>query len=269
MKTIKLKQGNEIPLLGLGTWKLTGEECIKSVLQALEIGYRHIDTADLYDNHESVGEGIKNSGIKREDLFLTSKVWRDDFSKQTVKDSVKRFLEELQTEYLDLVLIHWPNSDINVQEALEAFEELLSENIIKSYGVSNFTINHLKELESFNISMNQVEFHPSFNQKELFQYCKDHGIALTAYAPIARGEDLKITELVELAEKLNITVAQLIIAWLIKKGVVAIPKASSKDHSQQNFDAAAIELSDGEFEIVESVNRNNRMIIPEFAEFDY
>ena len=173
MKTLKLKEGNDIPIIGFGTWLLKRDECRKSVETALDVGYRHIDTADVYGNHEEIAKAVQNSGLKREELFVTSKIWRSELTKELAMYAGEKFLDELEVGYLDLLLIHWPNKNVPVSETLRALFELKEKGVAKSIGVSNFTINHLEEALNSNIdfSVNQVEFHPSLNQKELKDYC--------------------------------------------------------------------------------------------------
>ncbi|KXK27637.1 MAG: 2,5-diketo-D-gluconic acid reductase B [candidate division WS6 bacterium OLB20] len=212
MDTIAI-ENKTIPALGFGTWKLKGQVCRQAVEIALEAGYRHIDTADVYGNHAETGAAIRNSGLDRSDLFVTSKVWRDDLEPQTLKDSTHRFLDELQADYLDLLLIHWPNSDLDHAAALTAMHELKTEGLIRHCGVSNFTIELLQELrasipDDVVISNNQFELHPTLFQKDLVDYCKASGITVTAYSPIGQGDDLKLEAVTEIAAAHNCTPAQ-------------------------------------------------------------
>ncbi len=271
MRKVKLKHGNEIPLLGIGTWQLTGDNCIESIEYALEVGYRHIDTADMYGNHNEVGKGIKNSNVKRSELFVTSKVWRDNLKKDQLIDSLKRNLDELSLDYLDLYLVHWPDSNIPIMDTLEAMEKAKEKGLINSYGVSNFTIKHIERIheEGFEISNNQVEFHPTLYQKDLYDFCMDHGIYLTAYSPIARGKDLDIKEIKDIAEEIGASTAQAILSWLLDKDIITIPKAGSKEHIEENFKSQDIHLSKEQTEIMDSLNQDMRLINPPFEEFDY
>ncbi len=272
MKYVKLNSGDQMPLLGLGTWQLRGQECIDSVKEALDIGYNHIDTADGYDNHQAVGKGIKESGVDREELFITSKIKPENLHYDDIKSDAQRFLDELDIEYLDLILIHWPSKNIPLEESLKAFKEVKEEGLAKNIGVSNFTINHLKdamEIEPGLVAVNQVEFHPTLYQKELLDFCQDNGIVLTAYSPLARGEVFENKVIKELAEKYDKSASKLTLKWMIEKDVVAIPKASSREHLEANFDLFDWELPAEAEEKMDQLNEDNRLIDPDWGEFDY
>ncbi len=268
---IKLKDGNEIPRLGFGTWQLKGSTCQKSVEDALEIGYRHIDSADAYSNHREVGQAIDKSGLKREDFFLTSKLWFTDFEKQPAIDACKRVLDELKVPYLDLYLMHWPNKNVPIETTLEAMEEMKGNGLIKSFGVSNFTVHHIQDalVANKNFVTNQVEFHPSLNQNELKEFCEKNDIAITAYSPIAQGQDLKIPEVLKLAEKYERSTAQVVLNWLLSKGIIAIPRSSSRNHIEDNFKSLEWKLTPEDIKSLDGLNRNNRIVKPDFNEFDY
>ena len=271
MKTLKLKHGNNIPIIGIGTWQLTGDKCIESIEYALEIGYRHIDTADIYGNHTEVGQAIKRSNIPRSEVFLTSKVWHTNLRKDEVKNSLKRNLDELSLEYIDLYLVHWPNSSIPITETLEAMQELKEEKLIQSYGVSNFTKNHIQQIlnNDFEISINQVEFHPSLFQKDLYNFCMQNEIFITAYSPIGQGKDLNIQEIKNIANKIEATPAQVILSWLIQKNIIVIPKASSKNHIEDNLESLNFELGAEDIATIDSLNQDLRIIDPSFGEFQF
>lgn len=266
---LKLNSSLTIPSLGFGTWKLKGDDCLQTVTSALEIGYRHIDTADAYGNHKEVGNGIKESSIKRENLFLTTKVWRDSLHTQEVQSAVKRFLEELQTDYLDLLLIHWPNTDVSIEETLSAMQILQKEKVIRSIGISNFTIPLLQKALETEIPFSnlQIEFHPSLNQKELKAFCDENDIIVTAYSPIAQGADLTLPLIQHLAEKYAKTPSQIILNWIVRKNMVVIPRSSNKERIKENFDIYSFELSDEESEQIDTLDLHNRIVHPEFAPF--
>jgi len=272
MQYVELNSGDQMPLLGLGTWQLRAQECVDSIKTAVEIGYNHIDTADGYDNHQKVAQGIKESGVKREELFITSKIKPENLNYDAIKEDAQRFLDELEIEYLDLLLIHWPNKDIPLAESLKALKEVKAAGLARNIGVSNFTINHLKdaaEIEPDLVAVNQVEFHPTLYQKELLDYCQENGIVLTAYSPLARGEVFESEVINELAEKYNKSVSKLTLKWLIDKDIVAIPKASSREHLEANFDLFNWELPAEAREKMDQLNENNRIIDPDWGEFDY
>lgn len=271
MKTFQLNDGNEIPALGFGTWKLTGDKCTEAVKNALEIGYRHIDTADMYGNHSEVNKGIKESGIAREEIFLTTKIPPHDLSPDSVKNNCKHYLQELGVEYIDLFLIHWPNNKYPIGETLKAMEELKKEGLIISFGVSNFTIHHLRDAQEagFEVVNNQVEMHVGFAQKELREYCNSNKIIMTAYSPLARGEGLDNNILVEIAKAHNATPAQIALAWINASGVVAIPKSADKARIKENFESQNITLSKEEIEKIDSIPEGGRMVAAGWNEFDY
>jgi diketogulonate reductase-like aldo/keto reductase len=271
MKKYKLKDGNEIPAIGFGTYQLSGDEAYDSVLEAINVGYRHIDTADRYGNHAEVGRAIKDSGVKRKNIFLTSKVWRTDLWYDDVLDSTKRFLEELSIDYLDLLLVHWPNNSIPISKTFSALEKLKKDKLIKSLGVSNFTINHLKEVmdEGFIPVNNQVEYHPSLAQPKLREFCEKNNIKLTAYSPLAQGKDLKLNVIRNLAEKYEKPEVQVVINWIMHKGLAVIPRSADKEHIKQNFQSLEWEMEREDVEKIDKLDKENRIINPPYSEFDY
>lgn len=271
MKTFKLINGADIPALGFGTWQIEGETATEAVSIALEVGYRHLDCADAYHNQKFIKPAIAQSGLKREELFITSKLWRDSYHRNKAKEAGKRILEDLGVDYLDMFLIHWPDRSIPIMETLQDLFDLKSEGLIKEWGVSNFTIHHLEDIISrgVEIANNQVEFHPSLNQKDLKNFCDEHNIQLTAYSPIAQGQDLKLPLIQELAKEHERSESQVILNWIIQKGIVAIPKASTRDHIEDNFKCLEWELNPDEIEQIDKLDRGNRLIIPDFADFDY
>ncbi len=266
--SLKLRSGNQIPQLGLGTWMLTGDQCVKSVKKAIELGYNHIDTAQVYGNHKEVGKAI--SGTDRSELFITSKIWRSDLRYDDVFKACDRALKELGTEYLDLYLIHWPDKDIAMSETLSAMEELQNNGKIISTGVSNFTVLHLQEALStgMKISVNQVEFHPLLYQKELLDFCKRKGILLTAYCPLARGNLLKNKTLSSIGKIYGKTSAQVSLCWLVQKGIVVIPKASSEKHVLENMEIFDWELSEEDEKTIDNIDVFKRVVDPPFSEFE-
>ncbi len=245
MKSIELSSGDLMPLLGLGTWELKGDDCIKGVRTALDLGYRHIDTAKIYGNHRQVARGIKDSGVDREDIFLTTKVWNDSHEYDDVIASGEQFLEELAVDYIDLLLIHWPVEEVPAAETLEAMQELKERGLVKNIGVSNFMKEHLDEVfaeSSVDVVNNQIKFHPYHYPKELMNLCQKNDISVTAYSPLARGGIFDDQELARLSEKYDHSVVQLTLKWIIDKDVIAIPKATSKEHIKENMDIFGWEL---------------------------
>ena len=219
-----------------------------------------------------MGRGIKESGVDREELFITSKIKPENLHYDDIKEDAQRFLDELEIEYLDLLLIHWPNKDIPLEESLKALKEVKEERLAKNIGVSNFTINHLKDAADFDpnlVAVNQVEFHPSLYQKELLDFCQENGIVLTAYSPLARGEVFENKVIKDLANKYDKSESKLVLKWLIDKNIVAIPKASSREHLEANFDLFDWELPAEAREKIDQLNEDNRIIDPDWGEFDY
>ncbi|MBD3238586.1 MAG: aldo/keto reductase [Candidatus Moranbacteria bacterium] len=271
MKTKELKSGNKIPILGFGTWQLTEETCIEAVKIALEKGYRHIDTAEMYQNQKEVARGIQDSGIKRQNIFLTSKVWFSNLTKQDLRIALEKTLRELNTDYLDLYLIHWPNRKVDMSETLKAMDQAKNQGLIKSIGVSNFTINHLKDVlkAGVEISVNQVEFHPSLYQRALKKFMDEHGMLLTAYSPTAQGEDFGIDLIQDLAKKYRKTNSQIVLNWILSKDAVAIPRSKNPEHIEENLKALEFEMQESDLKKIDGLNLNNRLIQPDFADFDY
>jgi 2,5-diketo-D-gluconate reductase B len=255
-----MKTANGIPILGFGTWPLKGEQCAAMVNAALQIGYRHIDTADGYGNHHAVGQAINASRISRDALFLTTKVRRVDLRHDAVIAAGRRFVEELQTDYLDLLLIHWPNDDIPMAETFAGLQALKDGGVIRNFGVSNFTIARLEDalLITESIQTNQVEFHPSLYQRDLLAYCQAKQIALTAYSPIARGAALALPIVEELAKKYQRSTSQVVLNWLVSKGIVAIPGSARIAHIQENFKTLEWDLAPEDVERIDRVTSNTR-----------
>jgi 2,5-diketo-D-gluconate reductase B len=260
----------QIPKLGLGTWQNDDpEECRNSVKTALEMGYEHIDTAQAYDNEEDVGRGLEAANVDREDYFLASKVWIDQLDPENVKKSTRESVERLGVDSVDLMYIHWPSGDYQPQETLKAFKELIHSGEIKNIGISNFTpeqVDKAMEIAPEHIVANQVEMHPLLQQDELLEKCREHGITLVAYSPLARGKVFDVPEIQEVAEKHGVSEAQVSLAWLMQKdGVVAIPKASSEEHIRDNFEALDLELDEEDVEKIDSIDREERQVDPGFA----
>ncbi len=270
MKTIKLNGEASIPAVGLGTWQLMGDACTEAVRYALELGYTHIDTADVYGNHAEVAGGIKASGVAREKFFLTTKVWRTDLAHDPLLESADRLLEELATDYIDLLLIHWPNREIPVEASLRAMEELKRAGKVRAVGVSNFTIHHLKDaLEAgVEITNNQVEIRPAFAQKELRDYCASQNISVTAYSSL-RGGATELPLIAELAGKYGKTASQVVLNWVVARGMVAIPKSSHPERIKENFESVDFEMEEADLARIDTLPQGKRVNTPAFGEFDY
>jgi len=258
---VKLRDNNEIPAVGLGTWRLFGRECISVIRKAIDLGYTHFDTAEMYDNESDVGMAIH--GCKRSELFITSKVWPNHLHYNDVITACESSLKKLGTDYLDLYLIHWPNNRVPMEETFEAMAELQKRELVKSIGVSNFTITHLEKAlmdSSVNIVTNQVEFHPYLYQKELLEYCTSHNIVLTAWAPLARGEILKEPVLMLIAKTYGKTTAQVALRWLLRRGLIAIPKASKEKHLKENIALFDWSLTEDDISSIDNIHREKRLV---------
>lgn len=272
MESVTLNNGMRMPSLGLGTYQLEGDICREVTSSALQMGYRHIDTATVYENQSAIGEAIRD--WPREELFITSKVAPNAMSYDATRQDVEQTLHELSTKYLDLLLIHWPNSNCDMTETLRAFSTLLEEGKIKAAGVSNFTITHLEYIvpeSPIEIQVNQVEYHPLLNQEELLSFCRKNKIAVTAYSPLARGDVVENSVLLEIGKRHSRTAAQVALRWLIQKGLVVIPKGSSSEHLRQNLacldSKRPWQLSQEEMKSIDNIDQYERKIQPDYAEF--
>jgi diketogulonate reductase-like aldo/keto reductase len=258
-----------MPMLGLGTWQNEdADQCAASVRTALETGYRHIDTAQAYRNEDAVGEGIAAADVPREEVFLATKVWIDNLGYDDVLATTRDSLDRLGVDHVDLLYVHWPARAYDPEETLAALQELRDEGRIERIGVSNFEPEHLDratEVLSEQPFANQVELHPLLQQPELRRYCDDNGIELVAYSPLARGEVFDVPELTEIAERHDVTEAQVSLAWLREKGVTAIPKATSESHIADNWASLGLELDEDEISTIDGIDRTDRRVHPDFA----
>lgn len=251
-----------MPWFGLGVFKVeNGSEATESVKAAIKNGYRSIDTAAVYKNEEGVGIGIKESGVAREELFITSKVWNEDQGYDTTLAAFEKSLERLQLDYLDLYLIHWPGKD-KYKDTWRALEKLYKDGKIRAIGVSNFQVHHLEELlkdAEIKPMVNQVEFHPRLTQKELRDYCKKQGIQLEAWSPLMQGQLLDNDVLTQIAEKYNKSVAQVILRWDLQHEVVTIPKSIKEHRIIENADIFDFELSQEDMDKIDALNKDERV----------
>ena len=266
-----LSDGFEIPIIGFGTWQLKGKQCINVLKKALEIGYRHIDTAYAYYNQKQVGEMIKK--FPRHEIFLTTKLWRDHLDPKKIEWACDFCLKELQLDYIDLFLIHWPNREKPMEDIAYEMLRLKEKGKIKIFGVSNYTIHHLQNLlsQKIDITVNQVEYHPYCNQEDLLTFCKKYNIVLTAYCPMAHGEITTDPVLEDIGQKHKKSAGQVSLRWLVQKGLVIIPKTSSEKHMRENLEIFDFSLSIEEMEKIDSLNdkKIKRIIQPDFHEFNY
>lgn len=262
--------GIKVPKLGLGTWKSKDESCRKAVSEALDMGYRHIDTAQIYDNEKEVGAGIQDANVPRSDIFLTTKVWRDKVGKNNLKESVQESLKKLKTDYVDLLLLHWPVEDVPLEEQLEALQGVQKEGLARLIGVSNYPVDLLKRVREelkVDIATNQVEYHPFLTQEKVLGYLKEKGMFLTAYSPLAQGEVLENRTLREIGLKYGLNPVQLSILWEYQQdNVVTIPKSDKIEHLKSNLDAIEKELSEEDMQKISGLQSpKGRLIDPDFA----
>jgi diketogulonate reductase-like aldo/keto reductase len=261
LSTVTLNNGVKMPWVGFGTFKVeNGKTTIEAVKEALRVGYRHIDTAAVYQNEEGVGTAIKEGGVPREDIFLVSKVWNSDQGYETTLKAFETSLKKLQTDYLDLYLIHWPKA-LN-KETWRALEKLYKEGRIKAIGVSNFKVHHLEDLMASSEivpAVNQVEFHPQFPQDEVREFCIKHNIQLEAWGPLMQGKIFNIPLMQELAEKYGKTVSQIALRWDLQMGVVTIPKSITPERIKENSDIFDFELSKEDMDKIATLNTGERI----------
>jgi len=245
-------QGTSVPALGLGTWQLTGPSCTETVQTALELGYRHVDTAQAYGNERQVGLGIGAADVDREDVFLVTKLDGSNRDARSVRQSTRESLHKLGVEYLDCLLIHWPNTPwmAPLGETLDAMNDLVDDGVVDHIGVSNFSparLDRARELSDAPILTDQVQYHPYWDQRKLLDYCRIHDVLLTAYSPLARGGVLSDPALVTVGNRYDKSPAQVALRWLVQQeGVAAIPKASSREHLEANMAVFDFELTDEE-----------------------
>lgn len=267
IKEVTLNNGVNMPILGFGTLYLTGSLGEKCVAEAISHGYRLIDTATVYNNEDAVGKGIKLSGIDRKELFVTSKVWVDDYGYENTKNALQTSLEKLGLDYLDLYLIHRPRGD--VKGTWKAMEELYRENKIRAIGVSNFETNHLNELmedSSVRPTVNQIETHAFFQQPEAYEFLNQNSIQMEAWSPFAQGRNGHFTNetLEEIGSKYNKTNAQVSLRWHYQRGIVSIPRTSQEEHMIENLNIFDFELDEADMNTISSLDLN----ITQFPEWE-
>ena len=259
--TFELHNGVQMPYFGLGVYlSKDGNEVISAVKDALEHGYRHIDTASIYNNESGVGEGIRASKVDRKDIFVVSKVWNSDQGYESTLKAYNDSLDRLGLDYLDLYLIHWPKEGL-YKETWRALEKLYKEKRVRAIGVSNFLKHHLKDLmsEAEVVPMvNQMEFHPFLVQQDLVDFCHQNGIQYEAWSPMMQGHIFKMEEFKNLAEKYNKTIAQIVLRWDLQKGVVTIPKSSKKERIVANADIFDFELDAQDVALLDAMDQGKR-----------
>jgi 2,5-diketo-D-gluconate reductase B len=258
-----------MPALGLGTWPMKGAECQAAVESALGLGYRHIDTAEMYGNEDAVGAGIAASGVARGDVFLTTKIWHDKPEGPAFRAAFVASLERLKQPYVDLLLLHWPSPALNLPSVLTALAHLHAEGLARAVGVSNFPSALLREalaLDIAPIACLQVEQHAMLGQQRLLDITQPAGLVMTSYTPLGKGEVLEHPVLTGIAERHGATPAQVALAWLLsKKLVAAVPKAASAARQAENLAAARLKLSAADLAAIAALPKNRRFVNPAFA----
>lgn len=257
-----LRDGTSIPAVGLGVYKVDNDDAATLVRHAISVGYRLVDTASMYDNEEGVGEGIRQSGIPREEIQIATKFWLDDLGYDNTLRACQRSLDRLGVDYLDLFLVHWPAPERGLYgESWRALEALKRDGLVRSIGVCNFHAEHIETLREQGGELpvlNQVELHPWLTQDPLREYHQKHGILTQAWAPLARGQVLGDESLAELATEYGVSVAQLVLRWHLQRGVAVIPKSNSTSRITENSQVFHFSLSDDAMAIISGLNRNYR-----------
>lgn len=255
---VKLRNGIHMPNIGFGTSLIEGEECVSNIRQALQAGYRHIDTASVYKNESYIGKAIKESNLPREEIFVTSKVWKDSMGYENTIKSFNNSLQDLGLEYIDLFLIHWPrNNDekLNI-DTWKALEDLYKQKKVRAIGLSNFLKHHLEIiLNNCEIvpMIDQLEFHPGLTREETLKFCKENDIVVEAWAPLGKGKMLQNEDLVRIANKYNKSVAQICIKWCLQNGVVPLPKTTNWNRMLENKDVFDFTISDEDMSFINNM----------------
>ena len=257
------KSGLTIPLIGLGTWELRGRKCKKVVRKSLELGYRHIDTAAMYENESEVGSGIVDSGVDRKEIFLTTKINTIEVNNEGIVDAFHKSLSDLKTDYVDLLLIHWPTFSTNLGDMLEIMYGIKESKKARAIGVSNFNttlLNECTRLGFEDIYCNQVEYHPFLSQEILLKKMNQMGVIPVAYCPLCRGDVAKDSVIIELSKKYNKTPAQVTLRWIIQQNAVVIPKSAKKRRLKENIDIYDFEIDNQDMDRIHSLARGQRLV---------
>lgn len=249
-------KNTEVPAIGLGTWLLSGKECIETVRLALSIGYRHIDTAQIYGNENEIGAAIRDSGMGRDELFLVTKVATSNFRYGNVIRSTLDSLDKLKTDYVDLLLLHWPDSRVPLEESVGAMNRLVEDSRVRRTGLSNFPPSMVEHALGYgDIFCNQIEYHPYLSQDEPVAHAGRNGYLITAYCPLAKGQVADDKAIRGIGMKYDRTPAQVTLRWLYQQGVCAIPKSSSEKHLRENMDIFGFELTKEDMDIISSLDK--------------
>ena len=260
-----------IPAFGLGTFRLKGQQVIDSVKMGLELGYRHIDTAQIYDNEAEVGQAIAESDVPREDLFVTTKVWTSNLGADRLIPSLEESLSKLRLQQVDLALVHWPSPDdkLSVADYLPRMMEAKERGLTRAIGISNFTIAHMQQaidtIGAEDIATNQVEVHPFLQNRKVTDFARNHGIHITAYMPLAYGKVMQDDVLQRIAKAHNASPAQIALVWLLQQGFAVIPSSTKRENLAANLAAQELRLTEEEMKQITALDRNERLANPGFA----
>lgn len=261
-------QGMRMPKLGLGTWRLKGPECAAAVEQALALGYRHVDTAEMYGNEDAVGDALARTSVPRADIHVTSKVWWDHLAPDAMDQAITQTLRHLRTDYVDLYLVHWPAAGMDMAQVMDALVQVKDSGRARAIGVANFTSALMAEAVGLGapIACNQVEYHVLLSQDALLDAMRPMGVPLVAYAPLAQGRLAEHAALLDIASRHGATPAQVALKWLLDQaGVAAIPKAGRRESQQANLDALRITLDDADRAAIAALPKDQRFVQPAFA----
>ena len=256
MESLPLLSGHAMPVVGLGTWPMRGNQCKEVIKQALELGYTHFDTAWIYQNQREIGEALREVGADRSKLFITSKVGRDYLQYDVAIEQADDILEYLQMDYVDLLLVHWPNEAVPMEGTIRAFNEFFDAGKARSIGVSNFSVEQMERARSLStapISVNQIKYHPGYEQRDVLQWCLENDVVVTAYSPLGKKDILRDPVLLDIACIHDKTSAHVALKWLLQKGMIVIPKASSRAHLQANLDVFDWSLSESEMQSIDLI----------------
>ncbi|VVN12163.1 aldo/keto reductase [Pseudomonas fluorescens] len=269
MQHIVNAQGLNMQKLGLGTWPMLGDECTHAVEQALELGYRHIDTAAAYNNEDAVGQALANTPTPREQIHVTTKVWWDQLQPDAMRHSMDRSLTALRSDYVDLFMIHWPTTDWDLPSTLATLASFKEQGLARNIGVANFPLPLLRKVvEEYGIGLSaiQVEYHVLLGQNALLDYARQHDMALTAYTPLARNKVSDIPQIQQIAKKHGVLPTQVALKWLLDQpNVAAIPKASSQTNQLANLASLKVELDDEDRALIAALSKRERQVSPDFA----
>jgi 2,5-diketo-D-gluconate reductase B len=261
-------QGTPVPAIGFGTWELVGDDTFPGVTTALELGYRHLDTAQVYENEAAVGQALTASGLDRDEVFLTTKVWNDRLTPEGIRESTYESLSKLETDHVDLLLVHWPVHLDRLEANLAALADLQEAGATRHVGVSNFTPDQLaRALDAAPLFSLQVEHHAYLAQPRLLEMCARHDLLFTAYSPLARGELLRDPAVVAIAAERDATPAQILLRWVLDEGehVAVIPKATARERIAENLGALDVELIEGDRDALAALDRGRRTVDPDWA----